>query len=124
MSKIKTCRFLIPVIFVLAMLLTVPSLKTDIYADDYFHRMVMLDLLPVEQTSKDASLFGLFSFLDGNRDRTYFLIEQGVLPWWTLPEVKYTFFRPLSELSIYLDYRLWPNSFLLMHIPTGVAGVR
>jgi hypothetical protein len=102
-------------IFVLAIAVTIPALTTGIFVDDYYHRMVMLDLFPSAQSSNDASLFGLFSFLDGNAERTINLIEQGVLPWWTLPEIKYTFFRPLSELSIYLDYQLWPNSFLLMH---------
>ena len=114
-ALIKQGPVIFIIIFLFALLLTIPSLTTGIYADDYYHRLVMLDLLPAAQSSNDASLFGLFSFLDGNPERTRLLIEQGVLPWWTLPEIKYTFFRPLSELSIYLDYLLWPNNYILMH---------
>lgn len=114
-EAVKQKQWFFPALFLIALLLTIPSLRTGIFVDDYYHRLVMLDLLSAAESSKDASLFGLFSFLDGNVERTQLLIEQGVLPWWTLSEVKYTFFRPLSELSIYLDYRLWPASFELMH---------
>src|SRR6185369_5071046 len=37
------------------------------------------------------------------------------LPWWSAPDLKLAFCRPLSALSLWLDYRLFPNSPALMH---------
>ena len=39
-----------------------------------------------------------------------------VFPWWTLADAKVFFYRPLSAASLWLDYRLWPNSNALMHL--------
>jgi hypothetical protein len=105
------------VVFLLAaLLLGLPSLKLGLQFDDIYHRVVMLDLAEEDYRVDDASLFGLYSFLDGDSERNRYLMNQGVLPWWALPEIKYTFFRPLTELSIWIDYQLWPDTIELMHL--------
>ncbi len=40
----------------------------------------------------------------------------GALPWWSAPELKFVFLRPLSTSTHRLDYRLWPDSAILMHL--------
>ncbi|HOW18432.1 MAG TPA: hypothetical protein PLC79_05295, partial [Phycisphaerae bacterium] len=35
------------------------------------------------------------------------LYERGLYPWWTDPDFKLRFFRPVTSLSIWLDYRLF-----------------
>lgn len=44
------------------------------------------------------------------------LMDLGVIPWWTHPGVRISFFRPLSTLTHWLDYQLWPDSHQLMHV--------
>ena len=47
-----------------------------------------------------------------------FSIEQdkGFAPWWASDQIKTNFFRPLSSLTLALDFSLWPDTPLLMHI--------
>jgi hypothetical protein len=37
-------------------------------------------------------------------------------PWWASDQIKTNFFRPLSSLTLALDYSLWPDTPLLLHI--------
>jgi hypothetical protein len=39
-----------------------------------------------------------------------------VVSWWDDPSAQFAFFRPITSLSHYLDYRLWPDSPLMMHV--------
>jgi hypothetical protein len=43
------------------------------------------------------------------------MMDAGFLPWWTLPDLKASFFRPASALTHWLDHLLWPDSPELMH---------
>ncbi len=45
-------------------------------------------------------------------------IEQdlGFAPWWASDQIKTNFFRPLSSLTLALDFSLWPDTPLLMHL--------
>jgi hypothetical protein len=109
-------NYVLLALVVIASLLTLPSLFNGLVLDDYFHRLLMLNISNAEVLEHQGMLWGLFSFLQGNSEQTTLLVNQGVLPWWTFPEIKYTFFRPLSELSIALDYQLWPESPVAMHL--------
>src|SRR5690606_36360259 len=44
------------------------------------------------------------------------LMDQGLVPWWTLPEVQYAFWRPVAELTHGMDYLFWPNYPMIMHL--------
>ncbi|MEM7347169.1 MAG: hypothetical protein AAF485_23265, partial [Chloroflexota bacterium] len=63
-----------------------------------------------------SATFSLFRFLEHNPTETQALIETGVLPWWTLPDISITFWRPVSAVTHWLDYRLWPHAPALMHM--------
>lgn len=104
----------VPLVFVLALLLSLPSLHIGFLSDDHFHRTLLLgkSVVPV---SDDASLFGLFSFEFGSAEHIYDSVNIGALPWWSDPRVQMKFFRPLSELSHWLDYQWFPDSPVLMH---------
>lgn len=43
-------------------------------------------------------------------------IETGYFPWWTHPELRIAFWRPLSTATFLLDGALWPNEPLLWHL--------
>lgn len=102
------------VLAALALVLTLPSLWTGLVADDHFRQMVMLGF-PGFPELACSPLLGLDVIADGDPARTLRLMEIGELPWWTLPELRIAAFRPLSALSLWLDYRLWPALPALMH---------
>ncbi|MBN1513704.1 MAG: hypothetical protein JXB13_16935 [Phycisphaerae bacterium] len=97
----------------LAVLLTLPSLRAGWMADDYFHRAVMTgsthygEMLP--------PWWNMFRFFDGNPERMRRAMDLGFLPWWTYPHAKAAFFRPLTALTHRADYWLWPSSPIWMH---------
>jgi hypothetical protein len=61
----------------------------------------------------DQSWWQLFRFADPAINPR--LIAEGVLPWWSDPQLKISFCRPLSALTHELDYALWPHSQAAMH---------
>ena len=44
------------------------------------------------------------------------MIEESTFPWWSDPEARLSFFRPLSSLTLWLDHQLWPKSPVMMHV--------
>lgn len=94
----------------LATVLCLPSLWVGFQVDDHFHRAILLG-----HSELDASPFNLFNFMDGDPERTAFLMDTGLVPWWTLPELKLAFFRPISSFTHWLDYQLWPHAPAMMH---------
>lgn len=100
----------------MALLLCAPALWVGLQLDDYFHWGLVTEQNPILVTNSPASLSGLFSFLDGDPGRVLDLTNLGLLPWWTHPEVKYAFWRPLTELTHVIDYSLWASQPWLMHV--------
>ncbi|MVF11755.1 hypothetical protein FT643_06310 [Ketobacter sp. MCCC 1A13808] len=101
---------------VLGMLLALPCLWVGLQLDDYFHWGLVTQRSQVLQTLSPASPYGLFSFLDGDPARVVDMMNLGLVPWWTYPQVEYAFWRPLTELTHGLDYSLWPQTPMLMHL--------
>jgi hypothetical protein len=117
--KLLPLRFLsspaLPFVLVaVALVLSVPSLFTGWQQDDLVHRFYLLGNPDV--TGERLSPLRLFDFMDGDSSRTHKLIDIGVVPWWTLPTIRLSFWRPLSSLTHWLDYLLWPQSSVLMHL--------
>ncbi|PIE40839.1 MAG: hypothetical protein CSA49_06440 [Gammaproteobacteria bacterium] len=101
---------------IIGLALMLPSLFTGLQLDDYYHWGVVTQHSLIVQARDVGGVFGLFTFVDGDVERTRQLIDKGMLPWWTLPELKYAFWRPLSELTHGIDYLLWPKQPVLMHL--------
>jgi hypothetical protein len=98
------------------MLLALPALWVGMQLDDYFHWGLVTQRSQVLQTVSPASPYGLFSFLDGDPARVMDLMNLGLVPWWTYPQVEYAFWRPLTELTHGLDYGIWPSHPVVMHV--------
>ena len=87
------------------------ALPTGPTADDDFHAVALRE---------DASLgtrraaWDLFAFAK-NPETIQQMIDEGIFPWWSDTNAKFSFFRPLASLSTWLDHRLWPDSPALMH---------
>lgn len=44
------------------------------------------------------------------------LRNYGAIPWWTDPDCRISFWRPVTSFTIWLDYQLYPNSGPLQHL--------
>jgi hypothetical protein len=88
-------------------LITLPSLGQGWIADDLIHRTILL------KASFAEALTTLFVFAAPDRNPQW--MDIGAMPWWTAPRLHIAFFRPLTALTHWIDYRLWPQSALLMH---------
>jgi hypothetical protein len=99
----------------LAFVLTLPSLFCGLAGDDYFNRAVALQNTDISCVPR--SPFDAFAFMFSREDPA--LIKQGInagiYPWWTHPQLQIAFFRPLSSVTHWLDFRLFPGSVWLMH---------
>jgi hypothetical protein len=95
----------------LAVLLTLPALGAGLIADDYFHRLVLLDI--GFWGSSTEPIADLFAFVpDSLREH---MIEVGYLPWWSDPEIHVALARPLTAATHVLDIELWPDAIWLQH---------
>jgi hypothetical protein len=115
----RLCQLLLhrrlPIILaLLAVALALPALTVGWQFDDDFHRIMIRG--SQRCSAFTGSAWEMFQFLDGDPKRTMYLADYGVLPWWVVPEIKGSFWRPLTVATHWLDYRLWPNSSVLMHV--------
>jgi hypothetical protein len=109
-----TNRFFPLYVAILAVILTLPSLKAGLIGDDYHHKLLMSGSKSIVKLLD--SPIDMFRFFDGNPERIFKLKDYGILPWWTYEKVKGAFWRPLASITHWLDYIIWPNSPPLMHL--------
>lgn len=114
-QKILSAKYLPIVLAALAMALVSGTLANGIYFDDHIHRLKLETphLLPPSQY---GTLGGLFAFGTGDPELVRHAMEIGTVPWWTYQELKIAFFRPISAMSHWVDYRFWPDKPALMHL--------
>lgn len=98
----------------LGMLLTLPSLWGGWVYDDHFQRQTFLGSQRLEGIL--GSRLDMFRFFDGNPQRTQRMMDLGVVPWWTVKDLRGAFWRPVTALTHWVDYALWPASSALMHL--------
>lgn len=103
-AKQQISRWVLPLAACLGVLLGIwlhsPSLGGGLYADDYLQNAMLSGDYPVQRSALD-----LYNFSQTPSDREA-LIEQGVLPWWSHPDLKLMALRPLASASLALDHRL------------------
>jgi hypothetical protein len=96
----------------LAVLITLPTLNVGLIGDDFLIREV---LIGQDHREHAGTFFDLFTFADGQAAHAQLRKASGMYPWWVADSVRMSFWRPLSELTHWLDYQLWPNSPIMMH---------
>ncbi len=91
-----------------ALAVTLPTVLLPFYMDDYFHLMAAEAWLGRDPRPLDVYFRGfvdpfgflnLFGFFSGDTELTCSHLATGLIPWWTWPELRITFWRPLSSLS-------------------------
>jgi hypothetical protein len=118
-------RHLPAILAIGAILVMLPALKLGLIADDLPQRAVELrpDQLPprMQETGNPPDsgrfstvLFDLFGF-DRNPQCMALMKNYGTLPWWTPDNLRCSLCRPVTALTHWLDYRLFPDSPALMH---------
>jgi len=95
-------------VVLIGLALAAPALTADFTADDHLHRVI---------SRADTGIDGLrsrpldlFVFAAGNATNTLKLRDAGAYPWWTDPELRLSFMRPLSSATHAVDHGLWPDS--------------
>ncbi len=82
-------------------------------ADDFVHRAALTDHPELPELHREPGQ--LFSFVDGDPETVERLVRQGTWPWWSDPDLRLAFWRPLSGWTHAFDYFAWPESPTLMH---------
>ncbi|MGQ0736318.1 MAG: hypothetical protein ACT4QD_22020 [Acidobacteriota bacterium] len=93
----------------LAGVLTAPALAAGLAADDYIHRAMYIG-----SPGFPSDPFDIFAFIRDGPPRVAELQRVG-LPWWSSPDLKLAFWRPVTALTHAADYALWPDAPWLMH---------
>ena len=119
-------RYFPAVLTVVTIIIMLPALKAGFIQDDLFHRSKLLGpaelpqrfydmrLSPPDSGTLPAVLRDLYAIVPTERDHEAFK-DFGLLPWWSAEDFRGTNWRPLTALTHWLDYQLYPNSPLLMH---------
>jgi hypothetical protein len=95
------------------LVLMTPSLDSGFAVDDFIH-----DLLQRDDTGIDGMKprpYDVFVFAPGDSENVAKLTDLGMFPWWSDPEFKLAFFRPLSSITHQIDHVLWAGNAPWMH---------
>jgi hypothetical protein len=103
-----------------AILLYSPFLFSGFFQDDYGFRLQFSPEIykkgnVPEEVMRNGPL-NLYGFSWDSSARLRIEQDKGFAPWWASDQIKTNFFRPLSSLTLALDFSLWRDTPLLMHI--------
>lgn len=93
-------------------LLASPALWAGLQLDDHLHRFL------VGLHARGEGLgpwWDLYAAAEGDPALTRARMDVGFSPWWTLPELRLRFLRPVSAATHYVEYAAWPDAAWLMH---------
>ncbi len=97
----------------LAVLLALPSLASGFFADDYY-QMSRLE----GWSAFEGSRLDLYNFVPRDPAGLARLRHEGVMPWFTAPDLHLAFLRPLTSALMWLDHTLWGRAPLPYHLHT------
>jgi hypothetical protein len=98
-------------VIAIALVLATPSLFSGLFIDEY-----------VQAARWRAGLWSFlrtcFVFGSGDQATNQREFHEGLGAWWTAPDFKTAFWRPLSAVTHGIDLSLWPGNAMLMHVHT------
>jgi hypothetical protein len=116
--RVLAARYLIVLAMLGILVLYLPLLRSGFYLDDLHYRVLYSNdagvrFNQVRQAFQPGPL-ALYSFVG---DATMqFARDKAGLPWWASDDIRVNFFRPVSSLTLALDFSLWPDTALFPHI--------
>jgi hypothetical protein len=117
-------RYLPAILAIGAILVMLPALKTGLFWDDLPERAVALkpsQLPPRMHETGNPADSGSFPtvlrdfFFNRSPEDMALMKNYGILPWWTPDNMSLGLWRPVTAFTHWLDYRLFPDSPMLMH---------
>lgn len=102
----------------LGIVLALPSLWVGLQVDDHASRLTLFggpSALDLTSGARLDAIHKLFLFVNGDPEDVRWGMDIGALPWWSSKNLTLNFWRPLSALTHWLDYRLFPDTAWLMH---------
>ena len=113
-KKLLTNKHLPLIAALLALILTLPNLGGGLMIDDYYNRLVVLQ--PESYPLELAHPLDTYSFFGMGEEWIKEAIDLGLTPWWSNPEIKGRFWRPLTSMTQYVDYHLWDDHRWVIHL--------
>jgi hypothetical protein len=101
-------RYAAPVVIAVALGIACLSLNAGFDADDRTFRVLLRDGV--------TPSYDLFNFSGDTPAENLALIQRGILPWWTNPELKLHLLRPLTSLAFTLDCAVFGRQPLGYHL--------
>jgi hypothetical protein len=102
------------IVAAVAVILCISSLWLGLQNDDYILCLVLSD--PPLEPEWTRSPADAFTFINGDEELIRNAIESGRLPWWTHPRLRLAFFRPVTSITHWIDFNIWPDLPWLMHL--------
>ncbi|MBN2272504.1 MAG: hypothetical protein JXN61_17965, partial [Sedimentisphaerales bacterium] len=115
------------VLAVMAVVVMLPALGHGWFLDDMMFRARFL--ASSEESGRMGEVGGLFKGTASLSEAmsglyAFFMDDEGVekvkdygaVPWWTDPDCRISFWRPVTSFTMWLDYQLYPNSAALQHL--------
>ena len=87
------------------------ALDVPYFSDDYMQLGMLAGTYPGEHPAWD-----LYDFIRADPELFALHKEVGTLPWWAFEELNGSVLRPLSSLTIWLDWQLWPANSRASHL--------
>ena len=89
--------------------LSMLTVRMGFLLDDYMH------LAKTDGVLLPGGTLDYFTFVRSPAD-VHAFVDRGPLPWWTLPELRLSFFRPLSSALISFDHTVFPHLAWVHHL--------
>ena len=85
--------------------------RVPYFSDDYMQLGMLAGMYP-----GDHAWWDLYTFIRADPEELALHRAVGTLPWWTFDDINGSVLRPLSSLTLYLDWQLWPSNAFASHL--------
>jgi hypothetical protein len=114
LSRLLSSRAFVVVAVLLAIGLLLPALRVGFMMDDYAQPLWLRG--GPNATGGPRGIWDMFRFQDADRGSLRLSLDAGIWPWWTSPELRLAFLRPVTSLTHALDHALFPDRPGLMRL--------
>lgn len=103
------------VLALLAFVIMIGTLDEGFLVDDYVHRSKLLGRF-YEGSGDFLNVLNDMYAINRTEAQVSDFKQTGLMPWWTSPELRYSNWRPLSAITHWIDYQLFPHLSAAMHV--------